>query len=149
MLPYSFIFLMKNMKTFRQRFHNLCAYVMLSGKILYLTKKSNNILQLQTTIYFKTKHIQSELCNKLFNASHVLLLSEKYNSIETLIYLHFLMKYTKMRISKQHFSCLYRSKFVYDFINVTCLCFVHFCTHQSQITQPALSYYWSLRPGDI
>ena len=35
------------------------------------SKKSNNILQLQTTISFITKHINSELCTKLFNASHV------------------------------------------------------------------------------
>jgi len=30
---------------------------MLPDKIVYLTKKSNNILQLQTTNSFKTKHI--------------------------------------------------------------------------------------------
>jgi len=53
---------------------------------VYLTKKSNNILQLQTAISFKTKHIQSELCNKLFNASHVSLLFQKHDSIETQTY---------------------------------------------------------------
>jgi len=55
----------------------------LPDKIVYLNKKSNNILQLQTTISFKTKHIQSELCNQLFTASHVSLLFKKHNSIET------------------------------------------------------------------
>jgi len=37
---------------------------MLPDKIVYLTKKSSNILQLQTTIYFKMEHIQFELHNK-------------------------------------------------------------------------------------
>ena len=46
-------------------------------------KKSNNILQLQTTMSFKTKYFQSELCNKIFNASHVSLLFENHNSIDT------------------------------------------------------------------
>jgi len=55
----------------------------LSDKFVYLAKKSSNILQLQTTISFETKHTQSKLCNKLFNASHVSLLFEKHNSIET------------------------------------------------------------------
>jgi len=40
-------------------------------------------LQLQTTISFKTKHIQSEFCDKLFNVSHVSILFEKHISIET------------------------------------------------------------------
>jgi len=55
----------------------------LPDKIVYLTKKSNNILQLQTTVSFETKNIQSELCNKLFNASHISLLFKKHKSIET------------------------------------------------------------------
>jgi len=46
-------------------------------------------LQPQKTIYFKTKHIQFDLYNKLFNASHVSLVFEKHNSIETLIYAAF------------------------------------------------------------
>jgi len=37
---------------------------MLPGKVVS-QKKSNNILQLQTIVSLKTKHIQSELCNKL------------------------------------------------------------------------------------
>jgi len=49
-------------------------------------KKTNNILQLQTTITFEMKHISFELYTKLFNASHVSLGLEKRNSIETLIY---------------------------------------------------------------
>jgi len=40
-------------------------------------------MQQQTTFFFKTKHILSELCNILFNASHVSLLFEKHNSIGT------------------------------------------------------------------
>jgi len=55
----------------------------LPDKIVYLTKKSNNILQLQTTVSSETKNIQSELCNKLFNASHVPILFKKHTSIET------------------------------------------------------------------
>jgi len=58
-------------------------YILLPDKIVYLTKKSNNTLQLQTTFSFETKNIQSELCNKLFNALHVSLLFKKHNSIET------------------------------------------------------------------
>jgi len=57
--------------------------MLLPDKMIYLTKKSDNILQLQTTVSFETKNIQSELCNKLFNASHVSLLFKKHNSIET------------------------------------------------------------------
>jgi len=49
-------------------------YILLHDKIVYLTKKSNNIFQLQMTVSFETRNIQSELCNKLFNASHVSLL---------------------------------------------------------------------------
>ena len=59
---------------------------MLSDKIVHLRKKSNNILQLQTIISFEKKHIYFELYNKLFNASHVSLVFEKHNSIETLMY---------------------------------------------------------------
>jgi len=55
----------------------------LPDKIVYLAKKANNISQLRTTISFETKHIQSELGNKLFNESHVSLLFEKHNSIKT------------------------------------------------------------------
>jgi len=55
----------------------------LPDKTVYLAKKSNNILQLQTTVSFLTKNIPSELCNKLFNASHVSLLFKKHNFIET------------------------------------------------------------------
>jgi len=55
----------------------------LSDEIVYLTKKSTSILQLQTTVSFKTKNIQFELCNKLFTASHVSLLFKKHNYIET------------------------------------------------------------------
>ena len=45
---------MKDMKKFEEKlYHNLQAYIMLPDKIVYLTKKSNNILQLQTTISFK------------------------------------------------------------------------------------------------
>jgi len=43
-------------------------------------------LQLQTTISFKKKHILFELYNKLFIASHISLVFEKHDSIETLIY---------------------------------------------------------------
>jgi len=40
-------------------------------KLYILQKKSNNILQLQTTISFKMEHIKFELHIKLFNASHM------------------------------------------------------------------------------
>jgi len=40
-------------------------------------------LQLQKTNSFEKKHTQSELYNKLFNASHVSLVFGKGNSIET------------------------------------------------------------------
>jgi len=39
-------------------------------------------MQLQTTVSFEIKNIQSQSCNKLFNASHVSLLFKKQNSIE-------------------------------------------------------------------
>jgi len=57
----------------------------LADKIVHIRKKSNNILQMQT-ISFKKKHIKFELYNKSFNASHVSLVFEKYNFIQTLIY---------------------------------------------------------------
>ena len=62
---------------------------MLHAKIVYLTKnKTNNTLQLQTTISFKMQHIKFELHIKLFNASHASLLFEnttpsKHNYIQT------------------------------------------------------------------
>jgi len=56
----------------------------LPDKIVYLIKKSENILQvLQTTISFKMEHIKFELHIKLFNARHVSLVYDRYNSIET------------------------------------------------------------------
>jgi len=42
----------------------------LHAEIVYLTKKSNNIWQLQTTISFKMKRINFDMHIKLFNASH-------------------------------------------------------------------------------
>jgi len=53
----------------------------LPDKIVYLTKKSNNILQLQTTILLKRNTFSLDCI-----ASHVSLVFEKDNSIETLIY---------------------------------------------------------------
>jgi len=55
------------------------------GKIVYLTKKSNSISQLQTTISFKMENFCFELHNKVFNESYVSLVFEKHNSIETKI----------------------------------------------------------------
>jgi len=55
----------------------------LSAKIVYLAKKSNNILQLQTSISFKMERIKCEGRNKLFNASHASFVFAKHNSIET------------------------------------------------------------------
>jgi len=69
----------------------------LPDKIVYLTKKSNSILQLQTTI-FLIEHVKFELQNKLFNASHIPLVSEKHNSNETNISSLFQLNYTKMGI---------------------------------------------------
>jgi len=107
----------------------------LSDKIVYLTKKSNNILQLQTTISFKTKHSYSELYNKIFNVNHVPLLFKKHNSIETNISSLFRLNCTKMLIiTKQHFPCLYRSKVVYDFFKISFCHFVPFCSYRSYIT---------------
>jgi len=57
----------------------------LLDKIVHLRKKSNNILQLQMPISFEKKHSYIELYNKLLHASHVSLVFEKRNSIETLI----------------------------------------------------------------
>ena len=76
-------------------------------------------MQLQTTVSFETKNIRSELCNKLFNASHVSHLFKKHNSIETNISRLFRLNYTNILIkTTQQFPCLYRSKVVYDFIAV-------------------------------
>jgi len=50
---------------------------------IQIVMKSNNILQLQTTMSFKSKRIQSELCNNRFNASHVSLLFENHISFDT------------------------------------------------------------------
>jgi len=70
---------------------------MLPDKIVYLTKRSNNILQLQTTISFTKKYIEFELYSNLFNASHVPLVFEEHNSIEALIISSlFRSNYTKM-----------------------------------------------------
>jgi len=64
---------------------------------VYLTKRSNNILQLKATISLKKIYIQFELHSNLFNASHVPLVFEKQNSIETLtIPSLFRSNYTKM-----------------------------------------------------
>jgi len=55
----------------------------LPDKIVYLTQKSNSTFQvLQTTISFKMEHIKFELHIELFNANHVSLVFEKYNSTE-------------------------------------------------------------------
>ena len=54
------------MKTFKQRFHDLYVYKMLHGRLYILQKKTkNHVLQLQTTISFTTKLIQSDLRIKL------------------------------------------------------------------------------------
>jgi len=113
----------------------ILVYIVLPDKTVHLPKKSNSILHLQTTMSFQTKHIQSELCNKLFTGSHVSLLFEKDNSIETNISSLFRLNRTKMLIkTKQHFPCLHRSKLVYDFIKPSFCCFLPFYSHQSYIT---------------
>jgi len=52
-------------------------------------------------------HIQSEMCNKLFDANHVSLLFEKYNSIKTLIYPTFSVKlHNNVNFKATHFVAL-------------------------------------------
>jgi len=68
-----------------------------SDKIVYLTKKSNSIFQLQTTIFLNGTHLVW-IKNKLFNASHTSLVFEKHNSNETNISSFFQLNYTKMVI---------------------------------------------------
>jgi len=79
---------LKNLCPSQKTFRLACCPKLVAGlmspdKIVYLTKKSNNILQLQMRISFKMKHIYFELHNILFNASYVSLAFEKHNSIET------------------------------------------------------------------
>jgi len=64
-----------------------------------------------TEILFTTEHTQSELCNKLFNASHVLLMFEKHNSIETCNISSLLrLNYTKMLIKTNTFRAFIEAK---------------------------------------
>jgi len=71
----------------------------LHAKIVYLTKKSNNTLQLQTSISFKMELIKFELHIKLFNASHASLVFENTQLHRNItISRLFLFNYTKMVI---------------------------------------------------
>jgi len=66
---------------------------------------------------------------KLFNACIIFVQNTQFHRNSNIY--NFWLNYTKMRISKHHFSWLYRSKFVCDFIKVSFVCFFHSCTHQS------------------
>jgi len=48
-----------------------------------LQKKQTTYCNWKRQFLFKQKNIQSDMCNKLFDASHVSLLFKKQNSIET------------------------------------------------------------------
>jgi len=71
--------------------------MVLPDKIVYLTKKSNIIFQLQTTIFLNGTHLVW-IKNKLCNATHVSLVFQKHNSNETNISSFFQLNYTKMVI---------------------------------------------------
>ena len=62
---------------------NSFSFIIDEHQNIQIVMKSNNVLQLQTTMSFKTNHIRSELCNKRFNASRVSLLFAIHNSIDT------------------------------------------------------------------
>jgi len=72
----------------------------LHAKIVYLTKKSSNILQLQTTISFKMEHIKFELHIKLFSASHASLVFENTQLHRNItISILFLLNYTNNNLN--------------------------------------------------
>jgi len=62
----------------------------MANQIENLTKKSRNTLQLKTTISFEMKYFQLGWCHKLLNASHILVVFQRHNSIESSMHPAFL-----------------------------------------------------------